>query len=231
MAVSTPSDAGAAAAAAPAQDESGFADDVAPTRPRYGLGWVIVAVVFGIVVGLAGGLIVPRFTHPGNDSVEAGFLRDMSSHHAQAVEMAMIAHAGATDQEVSVLAADIALTQHGQINIMQTWLRTWHDDVNGSAPPMAWMPGSAGSVVNGLMPGMATPQQMAQLRAAQGKALEVQFLTLMRAHHLGGVHMAQEIVKLSDNSDVTGLAQTMVNGQQVELAAIQSMLARLQGTT
>ena len=74
------------------------------------------------------------------------------------------------------------------------------------------------------MPGMATPEQMTTLRAATGKDLDIQFLTLMRQHHLGGIHMAQEILELSDNEDVTWLAQTMVSGQQGEINLIDDLL-------
>ena len=154
----------------------------------------------------------------------------MSTHHAQAVEMSMIAHANSTDPGIISLSADIALTQHGQIGYMQAWLRDWGLSPTGSEPAMAWMPGSEGSVVNGLMPGMATPEQMDRLRTATGKELNVQFLTLMRAHHLGGIHMAQEILRLSGNKDVTWLAETMVTSQQGEINLIDDLLEKAQAT-
>lgn len=197
---------------------------------RFGPGWVIGAVVFGILVGIAAGLLVPRFLRPGDDSAEAGFLRDMSTHHAQAVAMSMIAHAATTDPDIRSLAADIALTQHGQIGQMQAWLRQWHLDPTGSQPAMAWMPDAQGSVVNGLMPGMATPEQLTKLRAATGKDLNIQFLELMRQHHLGGIHMARGILDLSDDEDVTWLAGTMVRGQQGELNLIQTLLDKAKAT-
>jgi hypothetical protein len=59
MTVSTESDAPAAAPTAPA------------TRNRYGLGWLAATLVFGLLVGLAIGLLGPRLTTPGDDSVEA----------------------------------------------------------------------------------------------------------------------------------------------------------------
>jgi uncharacterized protein (DUF305 family) len=223
MTVSTESGA-AAAAAAPV-------DDSTPVRRAgFGVGWLAAVLVFGLVVGLAAGLLGPRLRTPGDDSVEAGFLRDMSTHHAQAVEMSMIAHANSTNPAIVTLSGDIALTQHGQIGYMQAWLRGWHLSPTGSAEPMAWMPGSAGSVVNGLMPGMATPEQMAALRKATGKQLDIQFLTLMRQHHLGGIHMAQEAIDLSGNTDVDWLAQTMVTGQQGELTLIDGLLKQIQAT-
>ena len=206
-------------------------DHTAPAaRGRFGAVWLAAVLVFGLLVGLAIGLLVPRLTTPGDDSAEAGFLRDMSTHHSQAVEMSMIAHANSTNPDIVTLSGDIALTQHGQIGYMQAWLRDWHLSPTGSAPPMAWMKDSAGSVQNGLMPGMATPEQLAELRKATGKALDVQYLTLMRQHHLGGIHMAQEILTETDNEDVTWLAESQVRGQQSEINLIDAMLKELQAS-
>ena len=204
---------------APGEDASG--------GHRFGYLGVALLLV-GLLLGTLGGFLIPRLTTPADDSVEAGFLRDMSTHHAQAVEMAMIAHTGSTTPQIITLSSDIALTQQGQIGYMQAWLRDWHLDPTGTEPPMAWMPNSEGSIVNGLMPGMATPDQMATLRKATGKDLDIQFLTLMRAHHLGGVHMAQEAVELSDDENVDWIAQSMVSAQQGEIQLIDSLLKQLQ---
>nr|WP_221375826.1 DUF305 domain-containing protein [Actinoplanes polyasparticus] len=219
MPVST--DSGAAASVAAPGGPPGAAPRTQP--------WIAIAtLILGLALGVAAGLVIPRFTHPGTDSVEAGFLRDMSTHHAQAVEMSMTAHANSSNPRIVTLAGDIALTQHGQIGYMQAWLRDWDLSPTGTEAPMAWMPNSAGSVVNGLMPGMATPEQLDSLRKATGNALDIQFLTLMRAHHLGGIHMAQEAIELSDDENIDWLAQTMVAGQQGELALIDSLLKDLQ---
>ncbi|WP_433297407.1 DUF305 domain-containing protein [Actinoplanes sp. CA-030573] len=222
MTVST--DPGAAATAAAPVNGS-------PVR-RGGRVWILVAaaLVAGLLLGGALGVLVPRLSTPGDDSVEAGFLRDMSTHHAQAVEMSMIAHADSANPEIVTLSGDIALTQHGQIGYMQAWLRDWNLSPTSSQEPMAWMPDSAGSVVNGLMPGMATPEQLATLRKATGKDLDVQYLTLMRQHHLGGIHMAQEAIKLSDNKDIDWLAGTMVTAQQGEITLIDNLLKKIQAS-
>ena len=222
MSLSTDSDA-AAQAAAPAD-----APAPAGTR-RFGSGWIALALVLGVLLGAGAGFLGARTLGvPGETSAEAGFLRDMSTHHAQAVEMAMIAHADSVDPQVVTLAGDIAMTQHGQVGTMHAWLRDWNLGPTGSEPPMAWMPDAAGSVRNGLMPGMATPAQLAALREATGKDLDVQFLTLMRQHHLGGIHMAQAILDMSDNEDVRWLATSMVRGQQSEINLIDSILKRIQ---
>lgn len=190
--------------------------------------WLAVVLVFALAAGGLGGYLLAQPRYPGDTSPEAGFLRDMSTHHAQAVEMSMIVHQKSDNPAIITLAGDIALTQHQQIGYMQAWLRTWGLSPTGTQPTMAWMPNSEGAVVNGLMPGMATPDQMAKLRTATGTDLDIQYLTLMRQHHLGGIHMAQEIVAMSKNKDVTWLAQTMVQGQQAEITVIDNMLKQLQ---
>ncbi|MBL7255118.1 DUF305 domain-containing protein [Paractinoplanes lichenicola] len=208
------------------------ADAAAPTETHRSRGplWAALALILGVALGIGIGLSIPHFTKPGDDSVEAGFLRDMSTHHAQAVEMSMIAHQKSDDAEIVYVANDIALTQHGQIGYMQAWLRDWDLSPTSSQEPMAWMPNSAGSIVNGLMPGMATPEQLTKLRAASGKELNTEFLTLMRQHHLGGIHMAQEAVKLSDNKDVDWIAESMVKSQQTELGLIDDLLKKVQAS-
>ena len=150
--MSIDTDSGTAAEAAVPED--------APAPGRGRRTWLLVtaALLVGALLGLGIGLVAPRLTTPGDDSVEAGFLRDMAVHHAQAVEMSMIVHQKSDDPEIVYLASDIALTQHGQIGYMQAWLREWHLSPTSTQQPMAWMPDSAGSVVNGLMPGMATPE-------------------------------------------------------------------------
>ncbi|GAB7043596.1 MULTISPECIES: DUF305 domain-containing protein [Catenuloplanes] len=213
----------ATTSSAPSTDGS---EEVAPRR-HLGTLWIALAIVVGLALGYTAGLLTPAVTAPGDDSVEAGFVRDMSTHHAQAVEMAMIMHTKAQDEQVASLAADIAITQQGQIGTMSAWLRDWNLNPTGSQPRMAWMPNSQGSLTNGLMPGMATPEQLTQLREATGVEAEKLFLDLMLTHHLGGIHMAEEVVDLSDDKDIDWLAGTMVASQQREIQAIQTIKSEL----
>ncbi|OKI68788.1 DUF305 domain-containing protein [Micromonospora sp. CB01531] len=196
---------------------------------RFGVLALAAAVVVGLLLGYAGGLLTPALTRPGDNSAEAGFARDMTTHHAQAVAMGLLAFQQGQDPEVRQIGVDIATGQQGEIGIMQTWLRSWHLDPTGDQPPMAWMPDGAGLVKNGLMPGMATPEEMAKLRAAKGREFDVLFLTMMRQHHLGGVHMIQGILDQGHDEDVLAVAQTMKNTQQTDLTNIQAALKRLGG--
>ena len=54
---------------------------------------VVVAALLALVVGLVGGLAISRAGGddlPADDSVAAGFARDMQTHHDQAVEMSSV---------------------------------------------------------------------------------------------------------------------------------------------
>ncbi|MEU5961639.1 DUF305 domain-containing protein [Micromonospora parva] len=192
---------------------------------RYGVLALAIMLVVGLLLGYAGGLLTPRLTQPGDASVEAGFARDMTTHHAQAVEMSLIAYRSATLPEVRQIAVDIATGQQGEIGAMQTWLREWGLSPTGSKPPMSWMSDGA-SVKDGLMPGMATPQQMTALREAQGIEVDRQFLALMYDHHLGGIHMIDAALGATDNAEVLRVANTMKATQQTELNNLRQLQAQ-----
>lgn len=197
-------------------------------RRRYGLAVVAAAVVAGLLAGFAVAALVlrPGEDLPGDTSPEAGFARDMTRHHAQAVDMGSIALDRATTVEVRTLGTDIALTQQSQIGMMQQWLRDWDLLPTGTEPPMTWM-GEADMVVDGLMPGMATREDMAQLREADGLEADRLFLELMIDHHLGGVHMDEAILELSDHPEVTWMAEAQLRAQASEIEYMRQLLDRL----
>lgn len=230
--------AGSAGGAAPSDDlaSSGGAAQAGPEDPaadlsgesrrrpwRVGTVGVSLAILVGLLLGYAGGLLTPRLLAPGDRSPEAGFARDMSTHHGQAVEMGMLAAKNGSNPDVRSLGEDIAMTQQGQIGIMSQWLRDWHLDPTGPDPPMAWMPEGQDALENGLMPGMATEAEMTALRNARGAEADRLFLRLMLQHHLGGIHMAEAAVEQSDNDDVRWLAEAMINGQRKEISVLQSL--------
>ena len=139
----------------------------------------------------------------------------------------MIAASRATLPEVRALGEDIALTQQGQIGMMQQWLRDWGLLPTGSEPPMAWI-GDEHAVTEGRMPGMATQEQMAALRAAEGLEVDRLFLELMIAHHVGGIHMVDAVLAASDHPEVEFLAGSMKAGQEKELTVMRDLLDRVE---
>lgn len=222
MPVTTPSE----ETETPDVDEVEVTEARQPGR-RFGTVALALCIVLGLILGYAAGLLTPSLRDPGNTSAEAGFARDMKIHHAQAVEMGMIAYQRATDPDVRSLGLDIALAQQNQIGQMDTWLQNWGLGPTGPDPAMAWMPEGEEALVDGRMPGMATDAEMAQLREATGKDVDAIFLRLMKQHHLGGIHMVDGILAQTDNDQVKRLATAMKEGQQYEITVLTDLQKRL----
>ena len=81
---------------------------------------------------------------PSDTSPEAGFARDMSTHHAQAVAMAEAIRDRTEDPDLKLLATDIALGQQGQIGRMSGWLDEWGLSISSTNAPMAWITDDSG---------------------------------------------------------------------------------------
>jgi uncharacterized protein (DUF305 family) len=80
------------------------------------------------------------------------------------------------------------------------------------------------------MPGMATEEELANLRALSGTAFDVEFLRLMMRHHQGGTEMAEYAAEHADNQAVRDLADSIVTSQAAETTLMTDMLAERGGT-
>jgi uncharacterized protein (DUF305 family) len=157
---------------------------------------------------------------PGNDSAEAGFARDMIVHHGQAVQMAEIVRDRTNSAAIRLLASDISLTQQAQVGIMQGWLEVWGLPIPGSEPAMAWM----GHPTDGLMPGMATSDEIDRLGKLPPDKANVLFLRLMIAHHEAAIPMAQAVLKRTDEPEVRQLARAIIKSQKAEIENMKAMV-------
>ena len=211
---------------------------------RSALRTVLLAVIAVGLVLLGGGLAVAlgigrtSADTPTADSVDAGFSRDMARHHLQGVEMANLAPDRSQDDDVRRLAFDISSTQTNQAGRMQGWLTLWGVPLSGGEP-MAWMGDSGhaghdmagmGMTSSGLMPGMATENELAHLRELSGKAFDVEFLRLMIRHHQGGKDMAEYGAEHADLPAVRDLARSIVQSQTAETTLMAQMLTDRGGT-
>jgi uncharacterized protein (DUF305 family) len=187
--------------------------------------FVILAVL--VAVGAVVFLVFGGRGAPGEASPEAGFARDMATHHAQAVDMSFTIYDKSEAREIRSLAFDIINTQANQRGMFLGWLQQWELTQSTDLRPMAWMSGhghGAQPVTGGLMPGMASAAELDRLRGADGVAAEVLFLQLMIRHHEGGVQMAEGLLRLSDRPEVAGMARKVVEGQSGEIKLMTEML-------
>lgn len=187
----------------------------------------VLAAVACVLIGFVVGSVTARPDYPDEHSADAGFARDMAAHHAQAVELGMIAYEKATRSDIRTLGGDMALTQQAQIGMMNAWLQNWGLGPNSDDPPMAWMPDGERAVNGNLMPGMATREEIQKLQDAEGEQVDILFLQYMLRHHLGGIHMAEAVIDSGPRPEVRDLADTMIKGQSSEIAVMEKHLADL----
>lgn len=189
------------------------------SRRHAGIGLLIVLVLSLIAVPV---LLLAGNRDPDDDSAEAGFLRDMMTHHGQAVEMALIIRDRTGDEQLRFLATDILLAQQQQIGMMGGWLQVWDLSPNQDGPAMAWMDHPEGSP----MPGMATTEDIEDLRTLPVEQAEVLFLRLMIRHHQGAVDMAQAYLQTGDQEEVAAFASNVLQVQDREIETMNRMLVQ-----
>ena len=180
----------------------------------------LLAGVFLIGAVLAGFYLSLSYRPPADDSAEAGFARDMAVHHAQAVQMAEIIQRRTESDEIRLLATDIALTQQGQIGQMQGWLAAWRLPQTGDEAPMTWM----GHPTDGLMPGMATGEEISALETLPPDEADEQFLRLLIPHHEAAIPMAEAVLAETDRPEVEQLASAIAASQRSEILVMEDLL-------
>ncbi|MDQ7879652.1 DUF305 domain-containing protein [Microbacterium sp. QXD-8] len=208
--------------------------------------WLVIGVALVLIAAL--GFAVGRFstfgsqaaaTTPGTSSPEAGFSRDMQVHHAQAIQMAMEIYGKTEDDELRILAYDIATGQAGQRGQMYDWLVQWGLPQSGG-PMMQWMDAAAdghdhGGTAGAAMTedeaheamGMASADEIAALEAATGKEADCLFLELMIRHHEGAIPMADALLELGSDPRALEVAGAIKSGQTSEIDAMQAIQTRL----
>jgi uncharacterized protein (DUF305 family) len=149
----------------------------------------------------------------GFNDVDVRYVRMMITHHRQAIEMtALVPSRGARD-DVKAIASRIADTQGPDIKAMEAWLTKVNAPVNAPEHEMT-----------DPMPGMASAEQLAALRAASGPAFDTMFLQLMTAHHAGAITMATDLLQTGSDVFVAEMAQDVLASQQKEIGQMRAML-------
>ncbi len=144
----------------------------------------------------------------------------MIPHHAQAVEMSEILLAtDGVDPQVADLAEQIKAAQQPEIQTMTGWLNEWDEDV----PPTSTS--EMGSMSS--MEGMMSPEDMADLDAADGAQASRLFLEQMTEHHNGAIEMAESEVEDGAYPDAVDLAEQIIATQQAEIDTMERLLADL----
>ena len=159
---------------------------------------------------------------------DIGFCTDMSTHHVQALAMCQRVLGRDTGDAVQAAASEVLQTQAIEVGMMRAWLADWEQSTSPPITVMAWMGMNDGAgMPTAMMPGLATDEQMRSLSLAEGIAQGKMWIELMRAHHVGGVAMAEAAIELVTIEKVRRLARIQAEVQTFEIAQYDVLLATL----
>lgn len=172
----------------------------------------------------------PDLVRAPYSSGDIDFMAGMIPHHAQAVLIAGWAASHGARADIRVLCERMVIGQRDEIATMRNWLRDRGEavpDANATHHRMRMN----GVEHDMLMPGMLSPEQLAELDSATGAEWDRLFLTFMIRHHEGAIKMVDDLFAsygaLQDD-DVYKLASDMYADQTTEIERMQKMLAGME---
>ena len=155
-------------------------------------------------------------------AADVEFLKGMIVHHNQALVMSELAPERTNNQSIIDLAGRIEVSQDDEISFMNDWLFARGEDAEENEKHQMGM--------HVKMVGMATPQQLDNLRDANGKAFDRLFLNLMINHHDGAIKMVNELRKQSGSAYdpvLNEFVTDLFNDQGVEIERMNRLLVGL----
>jgi uncharacterized protein (DUF305 family) len=216
----------------PPPDDVDHGDDGGGPEPWWHSPWRLVVLGLAVLfLGGAIGFVVSSHssTGPGAGSVDVGFLQDMRYHHDQATQMSLTflqKPFAEQDGVLRTIAAEILLGQQLEAGAMVQLLHEYgQPESNETGFGMEWM--DMRDIPVDRMPGMASPEEIAALKAAAGHDADILFCQLMIAHHQGGLHMAEYAAGQASKERVRQLATSMMKGQTDEILELQQIQTRL----
>lgn len=141
------------------------------------------------------------------------YIRHMSTHHAQGIELARLGMARAHDPHLQALASLMVASQTGENRIFERWWTGWF----GVPIPDCTARERAD------MPGYLTPAQMQEARSAGQDQFDAVFVRMMTVHHKGAVRMADQEWRGRGDIRLRIMAHAIRHEQQGEIAMMESV--------
>jgi len=201
-------------------------DDGDVVLPWYYSWWRVGAIAIGAtLLAVALVLAVTGEATPDADSVDAGFLQDMRTHHDQAVLLSLIyANRPDVDPGLYTMASEVLLSQQLEVGMFVELLNSFGlAEENSTGIGMGWM---GAPVPLEAMPGMASEETIAALKAAEGADADELFTRAMIAHHEGGIAMAEFARDHAETSRVREIGAAVAVNQRGEINELNAALER-----
>ncbi len=206
---------------APAPDPQPEVEPVAlgPLAARFGPlspGRIVALVAAVAFLAAAVGWTLGERTRDPLNEVDVGFMQDMGYHHDQAVQMSLLLLAkDDMPRDLRGFAQEIIMDQRFEQGVFNAILDRFGHPAEPGDEVMGWM--GMEPMPRDSMEGLATDEQMAQLRDAEGPDAQALWIALMSEHHLGGLHMADWEARHGQDATVVNVARSMVRSQRSEV--------------
>ncbi|MFK4486119.1 DUF305 domain-containing protein [Bradyrhizobium sp. USDA 336] len=139
---------------------------------------------------------------------DQAYIRHMTTHHAQGIELARTAAERAQDPHLRKLAMLMVASQSGENRIFENWWLSWFDTE---------MP-DCSTEERAAMPGFLTPAEMRQVKTAPPDQFDMLFVEAMSRHHRGAVRMADQMWHSRGDPRLRIMAHAIRHEQQGEIA-------------
>ena len=128
----------------------------------------------------------------------------MIPHHQEAVDAAKIIVAKTKNQELKTMAQAIIDAQSKEITELNGFMK-------------AWYPTSTLKSEYAMM--------MRDLTKLSGHDLDDAFMEDMIKHHQEAIHMAEDVLEISQRPEIVTMAKNIISSQESEIATFKKMLA------
>ncbi|MEY9185509.1 uncharacterized protein (DUF305 family) [Bradyrhizobium sp. USDA 326] len=143
--------------------------------------------------------------------LDQAYIRHMTAHHAQGIELAQVAAARAQDPHLRKLAMLMVASQAGEVRIFENWWLSWFDTE---------MP-DCSTEERAAMPGFLTAAEMRQVKTAPPDQFDTLFVETMSKHHRGAVSMADRMWHSGGDLRLRIMAHAIRHEQQGEIALMR----------
>ena len=167
----------------------------------------------------------PDLVREPYSQADIDFMAGMIPHHAQAVLMAGWAASHGASPAVRVLCERLVVGQRDEIEWMRNWLRDRGQVVPDATATHHRMKMN-GVEHDMLMPGMLSPEELAQLDKARGAEWDRLFLAGMTRHHEGALKMVDELFASHgalQDEDVYKFVSDLYADQSAEIERMQKL--------
>lgn len=136
-------------------------------------------------------------------STEEEFIANMIPHHQEAVDTASIIVAKTQNAELKKIAENIVSAQKTEIALLGSWMKSWYPN---NAIKVSYMP------------------MMRDLSKLSDHDLDDAFMEDMVKHHEWAVHMAEEVLEVSQRPEIVKMANDIIRTQNAEIAIFKKLL-------